>query len=130
MLQWKVRYITETLGTYLALKALPPLFFHPVGSFWEGNIGTSFSGKEMQLFVIDLEQILGRPFYLPMLVSSTVRSLEGIAAVHSWSSAYSLRFGFPSGSFYEFSEESAVKNIVAALYQAHGTSFLFLKSML
>lgn len=71
-----MHYITETLGTYLALKPYHHYSSIPLVRF-ENETADTFIllfKREMQLFVIDLEQDSGQSLYLPMLVSSTVRS--------------------------------------------------------
>ena len=124
-----MHYITETLGTFLALKPYHHYSSIPLVRFEKEAADTFILcfKREMQLVVIDLEQESGQSFLFAN-ASLIERSelLEGIAAVplEALNTLYVLAF---PRDLYEYSEETRLKNIVA-LYQAHEDVLAFLKA--
>lgn len=124
-----MHYITETLGTFLALKPYHHYSSIPLVRFEKEATDTFILcfKREMQLVVIDLEQESGQSFLFAH-ASLIERSelLEGIAAVplEALNTLYVLAF---PRDLYEYSEETRLKNIVA-LYQAHEDVLAFLKA--
>ena len=124
-----MHYITETLGTYLALKPYHHYSSIPLVRFEKETSETFILcfKREMQLFVIDLEQDSGQTLlFAHASLIDRQELLEGIAAVplESLSTLYILAF---PRDLYEFSAEARLKNIVA-LYQAHDDVLHFLKT--
>lgn len=124
-----MHYITETLGTYLALKPYHHYSSIPLVRFEKETADTFILlfKREMQLFVIDLEQDSGQSLlFSHASLIDRQELLEGIAAVplEALNSLYVLAF---PRDLYEFSAEARLKNIVA-LYQAHDDVLHFLKT--
>lgn len=124
-----MHYITETLGTYLALKPYHHYSSIPLVRFEKETADTFILlfKREMQLFVIDLEQDSGQSLLFSHASLIDRQELfDGIAAVplESLSTLYILAF---PRDLYEFSAEAQLKNIVA-LYQAHDDVLHFLKT--
>lgn len=124
-----MHYITETLGTFLALKPYHHYSSIPLVRFEKEAVDTFILcfKREMQLVVIDLEQEYGQSFLFAN-ASLIERSelLEGIAAVTLEALKTLYVLAFPR-DLYEYSEEARLKNIVA-LYQAHEDVLAFLKA--
>lgn len=124
-----MHYITETLGTFLALKPYHHYSSIPLVRFEKEAADTFILcfKREMQLVVIDLEQESGQSFLFAN-ASLIERSelLEGIAAVPLEALKTLYVLAFPR-DLYEYSEEARLKNIVA-LYQAHEDVLAFLKA--
>ena len=124
-----MHYITETLGTFLALKPYHHYSSIPLVRFEKEAADTFILcfKREMQLVVIDLEQESGQSFLFAH-ASLIERSelLEGIAAVPLEALKTLYVLAFPR-DLYEYSEEARLKNIVA-LYQAHEDVLPFLKA--
>ena len=124
-----MHYISETLGTFLALKPYHHYSSIPLVRFEKEAADTFILcfKRDMQLVVIDLEQEYGQSFLFAH-ASLIERSelLEGIAAVplDALNTLYVLAF---PRDLYDFSEEARLKNIVA-LYQAHEDVLPFLKT--
>lgn len=124
-----MHYITETLGTFLALKPYHHYSSIPLVRFEKEAADTFILcfKREMQLVVIDLDQDSGQSLLFAH-ASLIERSelLEGIAAVplEALNTLYVLAF---PRDLYEYSEETRLKNIVA-LYQAHEDVLAFLKA--
>lgn len=124
-----MHYITETLGTYLALKPYHHYSSIPLVRFEKETSETFILclKREMQLFVIDLEQDSGQTLlFAHASLIDRQELLEGIAAVPLEALHTLYVLAFPR-DLYEFSEEARLKNIVA-LYQAHEDVLSFLKS--
>ena len=124
-----MHYITETLGTYLSLKPYHHYSSIPLVRFEKETADTFILcfKREMQLFVIDLEQDSGQSLlFAHASLLERQELLEGIAAVplEVLHTLYDLAF---PRELYEFSEDARLKNIVA-LYQAHEDVLSFLKS--
>ncbi len=123
-----MQYKTETLGTYLDLKPYHHYSSIPLVRFEKETADTFILlfKREMQLFVIDLEQDSGQSLlFSHASLIDRQELLEGIAAVplEALNSLYVLAF---PRDLYEFSAEARLKNIVA-LYQAHDDVLSFLK---
>ncbi|EKS21301.1 hypothetical protein HMPREF9186_00125 [Streptococcus sp. F0442] len=124
-----MHYITETLGTYLSLKPYHHYSSIPLVRFEKKTADTFILcfKREMQLFVIDLEQDSGQSLlFAHASLIDRQELLEGIAAVPLEVLHTLYVLAFPR-ELYEFSEEARLKNIVA-LYQAHEDVLSFLKS--
>ena len=124
-----MQYKTETLGTYLDLKPYHHYSSIPLVRFEKETADTFILlfKREMQLFVIDLEQDSGQSLLFSHASLIERKELfDGIAAVplESLNSLYILAF---PRDLYEFSAEARLKNIVA-LYQAHEDVLHFLKT--
>ena len=124
-----MHYITETLGTFLALKTYHHYSSIPLVRFEKEAADTFILcfKREMQLVVIDLDQDSGQSLLFAH-ASLIERSelLEGIAAVPLEALKTLYVLAFPR-DLYEYSEEARLKNIVA-LYQAHEDVLAFLKA--
>ena len=124
-----MHYITETLGTFLALKPYHHYSSIPLVRFEKEAADTFILcfKREMQLVVIDLDQDSGQSLVFAH-ASLIERSelLEGIAAVPLEALKTLYVLAFPR-DLYGFSEEARLKNIVA-LYQAHEDVLAFLKA--
>lgn len=124
-----MHYITETLGTFLALKPYHHYSSIPLVRFEKEAVDTFILcfKREMQLVVIDLDQDSGQSLVFAH-ASLIERSelLEGIAAVPLEALKTLYVLAFPR-DLYEYSEEARLKNIVA-LYQAHEDVLPFLKA--
>lgn len=124
-----MHYITETLGTFLALKPYHHYSSIPLVRFEKEAADTFILcfKREMQLVVIDLEQESGQSFlFAHASIIERSELLEGIAAVPLEALKTLYVLAFPR-DLYEFSEEARLKNIVA-LYQAHEDVLPFLKA--
>ena len=124
-----MHYITETLGTFLALKPYHHYSSIPLVRFEKEAADTFILcfKREMQLVVIDLDQDSGQSLlFAHASLIERPQLLEGIAAVplEDLNTLYVLAF---PRDLYEFSEEGRLKNIVA-LYQAHEDVLSFLKA--
>ena len=124
-----MHYITETLGTFLALNPYHHYSSIPLVRFEKEAVDTFILcfKREMQLVVIDLDQDSGQSLVFAH-ASLIERSelLEGIAAVPLEALKTLYVLAFPR-DLYGFSEEARLKNIVA-LYQAHEDVLAFLKA--
>lgn len=124
-----MHYITETLGTFLALKPYHHYSSIPLVRFEKEAVDTFILcfKREMQLVVIDLDQDSGQSLVFAHASLIERRELlEGIAAVPLEALKTLYVLAFPR-DLYEFSEEARLKNIVA-LYQAHEDVLAFLKA--
>ena len=124
-----MHYITETLGTYLSLKPYHHYSSIPLVRFEKETADTFILlfKREMQLFVIDLEQDSGQSLlFAHASLIDRQELLESIAAVPLEALHTLYVLAFPR-ELYEFSEEARLKNIVA-LYQAHEDVLHFLKT--
>lgn len=124
-----MHYITETLGTFLALKPYHHYSSIPLVRFEKEAADTFILcfKREVQLVVIDLEQESGQSLlFADASLIERSELLEGIAAVppEALNTLYVLAF---PRDLYEYSEEARLKNIVA-LYQAHEDVLPFLKA--
>ncbi len=124
-----MQYKTETLGTYLDLKPYHHYSSIPLVRFEKETADTFILlfKREMQLFVIDLEQDSGQSLlFAHASLIDRQELLEGIAAVPLEALHTLYILAFPR-DLYEFSAEARLKNIVA-LYQAHEDVLHFLKT--
>lgn len=124
-----MHYITETLGTYLALKPYHHYSSIPLVRFEKETADTFILlfKREMQVHVIDLEQDSGQSLlFSHASLIDRQELLDGIAAVPLEALHTLYVLAFPR-DLYEFSAEARLKNIVA-LYQAHDDVLHFLKT--
>lgn len=124
-----MHYISETLGTFLALKPYHHYSSIPLVRFEKEATDTFILcfKRELQLVVIDLNQDSGQSLvFAHASLIERPKLLEGIAAVplEALNTLYVLAF---PRDLYEYSEETRLKNIVA-LYQAHEDVLAFLKA--